>query len=175
MDPGHTAQTQIDPIIQIEGLTKDFKVGFMIRGSDDAPTGSKSLKRSTVRALDHLTLNVRRGEVFGFLGPNGAGKTTTLKILMGLVYPDEGSARILGRSVTDVEPKSTIGYLPENPFFYDYLTGRELLMYAASLFGLSGRAASSRVDLLLNTVGLDAEKANRHLRKYSKGMLQRIG
>jgi ABC-2 type transport system ATP-binding protein len=147
----------------------------MIRGADDAPAAPKSLKPRTVRALDHLSLKVYQGEVFGFLGPNGAGKTTTLKILMGLVYPTEGSASILGRSISDVETKFNLGYLPENPYFYDYLTGRELLMYAASLFGLSGNQAASRVDHLLETVGLEPDKANRHLRKYSKGMLQRIG
>src|SRR5262249_9630329 len=125
--------------------------------------------------LDHLSLDVYRGEVFGFLGPNGAGKTTTLKILMGLVYPTEGSARILGRSISDVDTKFSLGYLPENPYFYDYLTGRELLAYTASLFGLPKKQASSRVQQLLELVGLDSEQSRRHLRKYSKGMLQRIG
>ena len=175
MDSAQSTSSNSHPIIEIHDLTKDFKVGFMIRGSDDAPSSQKSLKRKTVRALDHLSLDVFSGEVFGFLGPNGAGKTTTLKILMGLVYPTSGSAKIMGRSISDVETKSSLGYLPENPYFYDYLTGRELLMYAASLFGMTGKAAASRVDLLIETVGLDSDKARRHLRKYSKGMLQRIG
>jgi ABC-2 type transport system ATP-binding protein len=175
MDLVQKTATADEPVIDIDGLTKDFKVGLMIRGNDEAPTRPKTFRRQTFRALDHLSLKVYQGEVFGFLGPNGAGKTTTLKILMGLVYPTEGSATILGRSISDVETKFSIGYLPENPYFYDYLTGRELLMYAASLFGLTGSQASSRVDYLLETVGLDPDKANRHLRKYSKGMLQRIG
>src|SRR5262245_36123545 len=98
MEPEQATAISGQPVINIEGLTKDIKAGFMVRGADDAPSRPKSLKRKTVRALDHLSLDVYRGEVFGFLGPNGAGKTTTLKILMGLVYPTEGSARILGRS-----------------------------------------------------------------------------
>jgi ABC-2 type transport system ATP-binding protein len=175
MDPGHITATAGNPVIEIDGLTKDFKVGFMIRGGDESPAGARGFRRRTVRALDHLSLNVYEGEVFGFLGPNGAGKTTTLKILMGLVYPTEGSARILGRSISDVEAKASLGYLPENPYFYDYLTGRELLMYTASLFGLTRNQASLRVDELLDIVGLDPDRAGRHLRKYSKGMLQRIG
>src|SRR5215510_197160 len=146
MEPEQTTPLNSDPIIQIQGLTKDYKVGFMIRGADDAPSGPKSFKRKTIRALDHLSLDVFPGEVFGFLGPNGAGKTTTLKILMGLVYPTSGSARIMGQSISDVETKSSLGYLPENPYFYDYLTGRELLTYAASLFGMTGKEAASRVD-----------------------------
>jgi len=175
MEPEQTTTINSQAIIQIKGLTKDYKVGFMIRGADDAPSGLKSFKRKTVRALDHLSLEVHKGEVFGFLGPNGAGKTTTLKILMGLVYPTEGSARILGRSISDVETKYSLGYLPENPYFYDYLTGRELLMYTASLFGFPKNQASFTVERLLDTVGLDSDQARRHLRKYSKGMLQRIG
>jgi ABC-2 type transport system ATP-binding protein len=175
MDSAQTTSINNQPIIEIRELTKDFTVGFMIRGSEDAASGPKSLKRKTVRALDHLSLDVFPGEVFGFLGPNGAGKTTTLKILMGLVYPTSGSARIMGQSISDVEIKSSLGYLPENPYFYDYLTGRELLTYAASLFGMTGKEAASRVDHLIEAVGLDSEKARRHLRKYSKGMLQRIG
>jgi ABC-2 type transport system ATP-binding protein len=175
MDSGPTTVAADQPVIKIDGLTKDFRVGLGIRGTDDAPPVPKSFRRKTVRALDHLSLEVYQGEVFGFLGPNGAGKTTTLKILMGLVYPTGGSATILGRSIFDVETKFNLGYLPENPYFYDYLTGRELLMYTASLFGLGGNQASTRVDQLLEAVGLDADKAGRHLRKYSKGMLQRIG
>src|SRR5260370_10560915 len=107
---------QTEPIIEITGLTKDFRVGFMIRGDGDRRTGL--LERRTIRALDHLSLDVYPGEIFGFLGPNGAGKTTTLKLLMGLVYPTEGTARILGRSIDDVAMHARIGYLPENPYFY---------------------------------------------------------
>jgi ABC-2 type transport system ATP-binding protein len=122
-----------------------------------------------------LSLQVRRGEIFGFLGPNGAGKTTTLKLLMRLIFPTEGSARILGRPIQDITTHSRVGYLPENPYFYDYLSGRELLLYTAELFGIPPGQAQERTSELLNLVGLGGEPANRHLRKYSKGMLQRIG
>ena len=160
-------------VIEIRGLTKDFKVGFMVRGEKEHRQGL--FKRTTVRALDNLSLDVHRGESFGFLGPNGAGKTTTLKLLMGLVYPTSGSALILGKPIEDITTRARIGYLPENPYFYDYLTGNELLHYTASLFGISGAAAKSRVEQMLETVGLDSKAAARQLRKYSKGMTQRIG
>ncbi len=150
-----------DTVIELTQLTKDYETGF--------------LKKKRVRALDHLSLEVRRGEIFGFLGPNGAGKTTTLKLLMRLIYPTNGAARILGRSIDDVETHSRIGYLPENPYFYDYLSGRELLNYTAALFGIPGDVAAKRGKELLELVGLDSNLANRQLRKYSKGMLQRIG
>ncbi|HET8674736.1 MAG TPA: ABC transporter ATP-binding protein [Blastocatellia bacterium] len=148
-------------VIDIKGLTKDYQVGF--------------LKKRTVRALDHLTIDVRRGDIFGFLGPNGAGKTTTLKLLMRLIYPTEGSATILGNPIDDVATRSRIGYLPENPYFYDYLSGRELLEYTARLFALEKPVAQRRAAELLAMVGLDKDRADRQLRKYSKGMLQRIG
>lgn len=148
-------------VIEIRGLTKDYKTGFF--------------KTTNVRALDSLDLTVYRGEIFGFLGPNGAGKTTTLKLLMNLIFPTEGSAHILGRPVEDTATRSKIGYLPENPYFYDYLSGRELLFYTAALFGIDGAHARRRADELLEIVGLTSEQANRQLRKYSKGMLQRIG
>ena len=163
----------LPPVIEIQRLTKDFKVGFMVRGEKEHRQGF--FKRTTVRAVDNLSLEVRQGESFGFLGPNGAGKTTTLKMLMGLVYPTSGSARILGNGVDDVSTRARIGYLPEHPYFYDYLTGRELLTYSASLFGMKGALASSRVNRMLETVGLDSAAAGRQLRKYSKGMIQRIG
>jgi ABC-2 type transport system ATP-binding protein len=148
-------------IVEIDGLTKDYEVGFV--------------KKKKVRALDHLTLEVRRGEIFGFLGPNGAGKTTTLKLLTRLIYPTEGTARILGRPIDDVATRSRVGYLSENPYFYDYLSGRELLEYTAALFGVPRERARSHSDELLDLVGLEREQADRQLRKYSKGMLQRIG
>lgn len=150
-----------DTVIELTELTKDYETGF--------------LKKKRVRALDHLTLEVRRGEIFGFLGPNGAGKTTTLKLLMRLIYPTSGSARILSRAIDDVETHSRIGYLPENPYFYDYLTGLELLDYTAALFGVPRDVSVKRAQELLALVGLDSQRANRQLRKYSKGMLQRIG
>jgi len=148
-------------VIDIAELTKDYEVGFV--------------KKRKVRALDRLSLQVNRGEIFGFLGPNGAGKTTTLKLLMRLIYPTSGSAQILGHSIDDVSTRSRIGYLPENPYFYDYLSGRELLEYTAALFGIPAKEAKSRGETLLGLVGLDSDRSNRQLRKYSKGMLQRIG
>lgn len=153
--------TNSNIVIEIKNLTKDYEVGF--------------LKKKRVRALDNLSLEVKRGEIFGFLGPNGAGKTTTLKLLMQLIYPTSGSARILGYSIADVSTRARIGYLPENPYFYDYLSGRELLEYTAALFGIPSRDAVVRNNELLGQVGLDTDRANRQLRKYSKGMLQRIG
>lgn len=156
-----TAKDTSEVVIEIIQLTKDYEVGF--------------LKKRKVRALDHLSLEVRRGEIFGFLGPNGAGKTTTLKLLMRLIYPTEGSARILGHPIDDVATRSRIGYLPENPYFYDYLSGRELLEYFGALFGLPADVARARGEELLRVVGLESDRANRQLRKYSKGMLQRIG
>ncbi|HXG90783.1 MAG TPA: ABC transporter ATP-binding protein [Blastocatellia bacterium] len=156
-----TQKTATEVVIQIDNLTKDYEVGF--------------LKKRKVRALDHLSLEVHRGEIFGFLGPNGAGKTTTLKLLMRLIYPTEGSARILQHPIDDVATRSRIGYLPENPYFYEYLTGRELLEYTAALFGMQKETAKKRAVDLLDIVGLAPESADRQLRKYSKGMLQRIG
>ena len=148
-------------VIEIQDLTKDYQAGF--------------LKKRSVRALDHLTLRVHRGEIFGFLGPNGAGKTTTLKLLMRLIFPTAGSARILGQPIDHVGTRSRVGYLPENPYFYDYLSGRELLGYTAALFGITPRRAAERTSELIKLVGLGEEAAGRQLRKYSKGMLQRIG
>lgn len=150
-----------EAVIELDQLTKDYEVGH--------------LRKRKVRALDRLTLDVYRGEIFGFLGPNGAGKTTTLKLLMRLIYPTEGTARILGNPIDDVATHSRIGYLPENPYFYDYLSGRELLHYTAALFGIPKDEARARACELLEAVGLDRERADRQLRKYSKGMLQRIG
>ena len=147
-------------VIEIESLTKDFEVGLW--------------RKRSVRALDGLSLEVARGEVFGFLGPNGAGKTTTLKLLMSLIRPTAGSARILGEPVDSVAMRRRIGYLPENPYFYDYLTGEELLAYVGSLFGIRPPMLDRKVGELLQTVGL-ADARRLQLRKYSKGMVQRIG
>ena len=146
--------------IRTEALTKHYPVGFW-------------RPRSYV-ALDALTLEVRQGEVFGFLGPNGAGKTTTLKLLMQLTYPSSGRAEILGKPVGDVSVKRRIGYLPENPYFYDYLSAEELLQYFASLFGYAAADRRRRVATLLDEVGIGAER-RLQLRKFSKGMLQRVG
>jgi ABC-2 type transport system ATP-binding protein len=146
--------------IKTEELTKDYAVGFW--------------RPRPRRALDRLTLGIERGEVFGFLGPNGAGKTTTLKLLMQLIYPTSGRASILGLPIGSLALKARIGYLPEHPFFYDYLTAEELLTYFASLFGLEPAARRARVAQLLDQVGVGAER-RLALRKYSKGMLQRVG
>jgi ABC-2 type transport system ATP-binding protein len=141
-------------------LTKDYAIGFW--------------RKRPYRALDRLTLEVAAGEVFGFLGPNGAGKTTTLKLLMQLVFPSSGHAEILGRPLGDMSVKRRIGYLPENPYFYDYLTAEELLVYYASLFGVRGAERAARASRLLHEVGIGAER-RLPLRKFSKGMLQRVG
>ncbi len=141
-------------------LTKDYAVGFW--------------RKRPYRALDRLTLDVAPGEIFGFLGPNGAGKTTTLKLLMQLVFPTSGRAEIFGRPVGDLRVKRRIGYLPENPYFYDHLTGEELLTYFAGLFGHRGADARARTSRLLEDVGIGAER-RLPLRKFSKGMLQRVG
>jgi ABC-2 type transport system ATP-binding protein len=146
--------------IRTEGLTKHYELGFW-------------RKRPYV-ALDGLTLAVEAGEVFGFLGPNGAGKTTTLKLLMQLTYPTAGAAWILDRPVGDIHVKRRIGYLPENPYFYDYLTAEELLTYFASLFGYQGEERRKRVARVLDDVGIGAER-RMYLRGYSKGMIQRVG
>lgn len=148
------------PAIQTDQLTKDFAVGFW--------------RKRPYRAVDRLTLDVQPGEVFGFLGPNGAGKTTTLKLLMQLIFPTSGQAWILGRPVGDLDVRRRIGYLPENPYFYDYLTAEELLTYFAGLFGLAGAERRARVSGLLDEVGLGAER-RLQLRKFSKGMVQRVG
>jgi ABC-2 type transport system ATP-binding protein len=147
--------------IQIDELTKDYWIGFW--------------RKRPYRALDRLSLEVRPGEIFGFLGPNGAGKTTTLKLLMQLIYPSSGRAEILGRTIGDVQVRQRIGYLPENPYFYDYLTAEELLHYFARLFGYSGADARRRTAALLDRVGIGAERRSQQLRKYSKGMIQRVG
>jgi ABC-2 type transport system ATP-binding protein len=146
--------------IRTEALTKYYTVGFW--------------RPRPYLALDGLTMQVGLGEVFGFLGPNGAGKTTTLKLLMQLIYPTSGRAEILGRPVGDVGVKRRVGYLPEQPYFYDYLTAEELLEYFAAIFGLAAAERRSRAAALLDQVGIGAER-RLPLRKFSKGMLQRVG
>src|SRR5438093_8217268 len=146
-------------VLRTEALRKTFRVGFWGK---------------LVTAVDRLDLEVRKGEIFGFLGPNGAGKTTTLKILMGLIYPTSGRAWILERKVGDVAVKHQVGFLPEAPYFYDYLTAEEFLRFYGQLFGLGGQQLSERIAMLLSTVGL-SEAQSLQLRKFSKGMLHRIG
>jgi ABC-2 type transport system ATP-binding protein len=148
------------PAIEILGLEKTYSVGFW--------------RKRPKRALHPLQLTVEEGEVFGFLGPNGAGKTTTLKLLMGLVFPTGGSARILGREWTDPSVKAQIGFLPEQPYFYDYLTAHELLEYYGQLSGVAAKDRRKRVEQVLQQVGL-RDVQGVQLRKFSKGMLQRVG
>lgn len=145
--------------IEIAGLEKTYQVGFW--------------RKRPKCALRPLHLKVESGEIFGFLGPNGAGKTTTLKMLMGLVFPTSGSARILGMDVNDPAVKAQIGFLPEQPYFYDYLTAQELLEYYGRLSGV-GKDLSQRVQKMLGRVGLP-DVGGMQLRKFSKGMLQRVG
>jgi ABC-2 type transport system ATP-binding protein len=148
------------PAIEILGLEKTYSVGFW--------------RKRPKRALCPLQLAVEEGEIFGFLGPNGAGKTTTLKLLMGLVFPTAGSARILGHDWTDPGVKAQIGFLPEQPYFYDYLTAHELLEYYGQLSGVPAKNRKKRVEQVLEKVGL-RDVHGVQLRKFSKGMLQRVG
>jgi ABC-2 type transport system ATP-binding protein len=149
-----------EPVITVDRLTKDYPVGFW--------------RPRPYRALDALSLTVAPGEVFGCLGPNGAGKSTTLKILMGLVAPTSGTAHLFGLPVADVASRRRVGFLPENPVFYDYLTGEELLAYFGQLCGLRAAAARERATTLLDRVGLGSER-RMAVRRYSKGMVQRLG
>ncbi|MCS6885833.1 MAG: ABC transporter ATP-binding protein [Acidobacteriota bacterium] len=146
--------------LKIDKLTKDYTIDFF---------GTKKK-----RALDELSLEVYEGEVFGFLGANGAGKTTTIKILMGLIYPTSGTAEILGRPISDISSRRDIGFLPESPYFYDYLTATEFLTYCGNLFRIEKSLLRGRIKELLRLVGLE-QAADIQLRKFSKGMLQRIG
>jgi ABC-2 type transport system ATP-binding protein len=146
--------------IDIESLTKDYPYGFL------------QLKKK--RSLEGLTMQVQTGEVFGFLGPNGAGKSTTIKLLMRLIFPTAGSARILGKPISDISMHRNIGYLPEQPYFYDYLTAEEVLDYFARFHDFSAEERRARVSGMLKKVGLESA-GQIQLRKYSKGMLQRVG
>jgi ABC-2 type transport system ATP-binding protein len=148
-------------VIEINNLTKDYEIGFW--------------RKRKVRALDGLSLSIDGGQIFGFLGANGAGKTTTLKLLMRLIFPTGGSAQILGHDIRDVSMHQRIGYLPENPYFYDYLTAREFLDYCAQIFGYPAATRRKRAADLLARVKLDEKRWDTQLRKFSKGMLQRVG
>src|SRR4051812_3878504 len=146
--------------IEILGLEKKYEVGF--------------LRKTEKVALKPLQLAVEDGEIFGYLGPNGAGKTTTLKLLMGLIFPSGGSARLLGRDWREPQTKAQIGFLPEQPYFYDYLTPTELLEYYGRLSGMESAQLRKRIPEVLERTGM-AKAARTQLRKFSKGMLQRIG
>ncbi len=147
----------MEKAIVTEGLTKIFKSG-----------------RKRITAVDNLNLQVERGEIFGFIGPNGAGKSTTIKMLLSILFPTSGRAWIFGEDIGTIEARRKVGYLPENPRFYDYLTGEEFLTFAGTLAGLSGRKLKSEVESLLKCVNI-YEAKDRKLKKYSKGMIQRIG
>jgi ABC-2 type transport system ATP-binding protein len=129
---------------------------------------------NNVLALDDFSLQIEQGEVFGFLGPNGAGKSTALKILLNFVYPSAGAVSLMGRDVTDSHARSYIGYLPENPYFYDYLTAEEILWFGGRASGLPKQKIRDRSEMLLHTMGLHSA-SKRPLRTYSKGMVQRAG
>jgi len=144
--------------IEIQGLTKRFA----------RPMGGELI------AVNNLNLEVKEGEIFGFLGPNGAGKTTTIKMLLGLIFPTSGKAKVLGKPAGDIDTKNRISYLPESPYFYEYMSAREILRFYANLFKLDKKVREERVDELLSIVGL-ADAADKALRHYSKGMLQRVG
>ena len=146
-------------VIRATAVSKEFNEGF-------------SGKR--IKALDNMNLDILRGEVFGFLGPNGAGKSTTIKIFLNLIFPDSGSVSILDKPVADKDIRRVVGYLPENPYFYDYLTAEELLWFGGRTSGMSWQNIKERSDILLGKVNL-VHARKRQLRTYSKGMVQRAG
>ena len=147
--------------IDIQNLTKQYPV---------------PLKREVVNAVDNLTLSVPQGEIFGFLGANGAGKTTTIKILLGLIYPTEGEASVLGKPAGDNDTKHQIAYLPESPYFYEHLTAPEIVTFYAQLFGMKTEAAKKKADELVDFVGLGGKNdRNKRVAEFSKGMRQRVG
>jgi ABC-2 type transport system ATP-binding protein len=149
----------VDPAVAVRGLTKVFPVPF---------------HRQSVVAVRDLDLRIEPGEVYGLLGPNGSGKSTTLKIILGLVSPTRGHTEIFGRNSSLVKSREAVGFLPENPYFYKYLTGEETLRFFGRLCGLGGNRLRNRISELLDLVGL-AKARKRRLGTYSKGMLQRIG
>jgi ABC-2 type transport system ATP-binding protein len=148
-----------DIVLRADGLAKTFHLGFL---------------RKRIEAVREATFDVRRGEIFGYLGPNGSGKTTTLKMLMGLVFPTRGRAEVLGRPVPNRQAKRKLGYLPETPYFYEYLSPEEFLDLVGALCDVPRRVRRERATRLIGRVGLDHARG-RPLRKFSKGMLQRIG
>ncbi len=148
------------PAVLIRNLTRQFKVS--------------SFKKETLTAVDDVSLEVQAGEVYGLIGPNGSGKSTTMKVLLGLLRPTSGQCAIFGRDSARVDSREDVGYLPENPYFYKHLTGREMLRFYGKLCGLRGATLTARIKELLELVDLTAA-GDRRLAGYSKGMLQRIG
>ncbi|MGE5655404.1 MAG: ABC transporter ATP-binding protein [Actinomycetota bacterium] len=160
--PVPTTEPETPPVVQTSNLSKFYRTGFWMN--------------QKIESLKNCTLTVYQGETFGLLGPNGAGKTTLLKTLLGIVRSTSGSGRLLGRPLGDREVKRRVGYLPENPYFYDYLTGWEFLQFVAGLFQIPATIQRQRIPQLLDLVGLATSAAvKKQLRQYSKGMLQRIG
>ena len=149
-----------DAAVDVRGIEKSFRIGH--------------LRPKLRRALEPLTFTVRRGEILGYLGPNGSGKTTTLKILIGLLFPDAGTATILGHPLESREWRYRAGYLPEHPYFYDYLTAAEYLDYVGRLFGMPRPERRERARDILRRVGLE-DSSQLPLRRFSKGMTQRVG
>ncbi len=150
------------PVIQTQNLSKTYRTGFWL------------VQR--IRSLVAVDLSVYPGETFGLLGQNGAGKTTLLKTLLGIVRPSKGNGTLLGKPIGDRQVKQRVGYLPENPYFYDYLTGWEILEFTGGLFQIPTKVQKARIPELLDLVGLSTQDARKkQLRRYSKGMLQRIG
>ncbi len=146
-------------ILEITNLKKTFHSNFLIK---------------KYRILKGIDISVEAGEIYGFLGPNGAGKTTTIKCIMGLLFPDEGEILINGLPADTIDARRQIGFLPENPYFYDYLNASELLYFSASLYAIPAAAARERIDRLIQQVGLAGHERLK-LRKFSKGMIQRLG
>ncbi|MEO1635856.1 MAG: ABC transporter ATP-binding protein, partial [Cyanobacteria bacterium J06631_9] len=157
-----SALAQKPVIVETHDLRKVYRTGFWLKAAPPS--------------LKQCSLEIFKGETFGLLGPNGAGKTTLLKLLLGIIRPTAGGALLMGQPAGDSEVKESIGYLPENPYFYDYLTGWEFLSYTAGLFGIKGQARKQRIADLLELVKLDRQSATKkQMRRYSKGMLQRVG
>lgn len=155
----HSPKSSSNLAVEVIGLTKRYNLPW---------------KRKVLVAVDHLNLTVRRGEVFGLLGPNGSGKSTTLKMLLSLIQPTEGEARIFGQPVDTIEARRSVGFLPENPYFYKFLNGDETLRFYGGLAGMKGAPLEKKIEELIHLVGLENGR-DRPLSAYSKGMLQRIG
>lgn len=156
---GATREREAGISLKLRGVSKSYRTHFWQR---------------PVRSLDGLNLSVKDGEIFGLLGPNGAGKTTSIKLALGLIFPDGGEITLMGRDAADPASRAEVGYLPENPYFPEHLTGRELVRFAARVHGVAGEDADRRVREALERVGMTAA-ADRPIRKYSKGMAQRVG
>ncbi|HEY3329750.1 MAG TPA: ABC transporter ATP-binding protein [Capsulimonadaceae bacterium] len=156
------------------GTNDSFSGEYAIEITNLVKRFRNMITREWVTAVNDISLQVKQGEIFGFLGPNGAGKTTTIKALLGLIFPDGGTVKVLGRAPGDNEVKHQISYLPESPYFYEHMSAKEVISFYASLFGMQGDERSKRVDYLIDLVGLRSA-GNKPLRAFSKGMLQRVG